>query len=60
MPTGSLRHAGINGRYWSNVPGASLYTFFFDATDRILVPSDNNHRWFGLTVQTFRGGNMKK
>ena len=52
MATGSLRSAGMTGRFWSGSAFLStLDVYYLDFNNLNILPSSDNYRWIGFTVQ---------
>ena len=52
MTTGSLRDAGVSGDYWASPAYPSeLYAYDLDFYSANVIPSNNDVRWAGFTVQ---------
>ena len=52
MTTGSLRYAGVDSLYWASTAYPSeLSAYYLDFYSANVIPSNNDVRWSGFTVQ---------
>ena len=52
MTTGSLRYAGVDSLYWASTAYPSeLSAYYLDFYSANVIPSNNDVRWAGFTVQ---------